>query len=298
MHNAGCDGVSVTSMRTTSTKCFSATRSRPVSGDSSRARRLTSSRMRNCSSVGIAFFSGVGIGRTYYETGSSTAIVSMVASAFGLSMANRYTKGETTRVVARRYDPKSAKVKLELDRRARWMLKEWERSPTYTYADAIAALRDRYQIGHSMAEVAYARAREMFAQGTEKLDMSRLVAEYFKLYEAAFAAGKYAAACKILSSMGVATGVARPAKHEVQVSGTVNVNQIAHVAVLHLTPIQRAHRERELLAKAGLDAASEPGAIDEMIASVIDAISHEVVGEQDGVEIDTGTTAVDHDALR
>lgn len=170
-------------------------------------------------------------------------------------------------MVALRYSPKSKKVQQQLDQRARWVLKEWERSPTYKYADMIAAIRERFDIGHTMAEVAYARARELFTASTQDLDMTRLIAEYFKIYELAVDDKKWNAACRILNSLALNTGLAASRKHDVTVGGSITVNQIAHVSSLQLTPIQRTHREAELLAKAAL--APTP----DQIASAIDALA-------------------------
>jgi hypothetical protein len=192
-------------------------------------------------------------------------------------VANKHTGAKPGGKVDKRTHPSTKKLQLQLDRRAKWMIKEWERSPTYMYRDAIAALRERFDIGETSAETAYARAREMFADGCEKLDMSRLQREYWRCYEMAISQGKPRDGARIMSLMGVATGVAVAAKHQVTVTGSITVAQTAHVAVLHLTPIQRKHREAELLAKAGVDLSTPDELIDSMLVGVIDAISTEVI---------------------
>ncbi len=192
---------------------------------------------------------------------------------------NRHT-GTRVAETERRHNA-NAKQRLNIDRRAKWVLREWERCPSYSYSEMIAAIRERFQIGETMAEVAYARARELFAEGMQKLDMSKLAAEYWKLYELAVTDKKYQAAVRILNSMGVATGVVVPrARLDVNgnVHSTVNVTHTAHIAALQLTPIQRRHREQELLTRGGMQALPAE-AVDDMIANAIDAVSSPVEAE-------------------
>ena len=146
---------------------------------------------------------------------------------------------------------KSVKGQRVLDQRAAWIMREWERTPTLSYAECIDLLRERFECGVSAAEDAYARANELWAQAAMEIDPNRLLAFYWKLAEHALSDERKArgavAAAKIIDSIFEKTGLAAPSKVE---HSFADVQRMSHLGVLGLTPTQRAQRERELLAAA------------------------------------------------
>lgn len=156
----------------------------------------------------------------------------------------RGTRAKTT-------ERKTVKGQRELDRRAVWIMREWERTPTLSYAECIDLIRERFECGHSAAEQAYARANEMWQSAALEIDPNRLLSFYWKLAEHALSDPKPArgaiAAAKIVDSIFEKTGLAAPHKME---HSFADVQRMGHLGVLGMTPTQRAQREAELLAVA------------------------------------------------
>lgn len=146
---------------------------------------------------------------------------------------------------------KSVKGQRVLDQRAAWIMREWERTPTLSYAECIDLLRERFECGIGAAEDAYARANELWAQSALEIDPNRLLAFYWKLAEHALSDERKArgaiAAAKIIDSIFEKTGLAAPNKIE---HSFADVQRMSHLGVLGMTPTQRVQRERELMAIA------------------------------------------------
>lgn len=155
------------------------------------------------------------------------------------------------------------KAQRDLERRARWIFNEFVRDPTYTYAEMIDAVRERFECGYTAAEKAYARAGELERESWQNLSAERLVNLYFEVLDEARAAGKYVAACRIIDSIYDKTGMSAPTKHELSVNASAHTMQrMAHVNVLAMTPTQRAQREAELTAKAALHQIDDASVLD------------------------------------
>jgi hypothetical protein len=152
--------------------------------------------------------------------------------------------------LARERKPPSKRA-LVIDKHAKWIMREYERDPRCTYNEMIARVRQRYGISGRQAQETYSRYRTMEKEALATLDLSSIVSRYEYLYECAVREKKWNAARSIVDSMAWATGVAKPPAIELQHSGQVSVQQLAHVSVLALTPTMRAQRIRELQAKTG-----------------------------------------------
>lgn len=140
------------------------------------------------------------------------------------------------------------------ERRASWIVMEWRRSPSSTPGEMQRACRERFACGVVAAKRAHSRAIDIRREQFAELDLSWFVDKYNDLYEAARAANNINAARRILDSMAVNTGIAKPRR----IDATIGVNgitpeKIAHVNVLSMTPVQRVNREAELAARESLD---------------------------------------------
>lgn len=141
------------------------------------------------------------------------------------------------------------KTSRKMEARARWIVNEFVRDPTYTYAEMIDAVCERFAIGHSQAEQAYQRAGQLEAEMLGTLSPGKLVGLYFQLLDEARAAGKFNAARAIIDSIFDKTGMSAPNRHEFSMANARTIHQMAHVNVLAMTPQQRAQRKRELVGK-------------------------------------------------
>lgn len=185
---------------------------------------------------------------------------------------------------ARSLSPAGKKTQIQLELRAKWIANEWNRDARVTYPQMIARVRKRFGIGESMAEVAYARAREIVAANVTDFDVGRLWSKFLQISDEARADKKYAAATKALYTGAVATGMIKP-KLDVHHTGKLTISQQAHVAVLHLTPIERGHRQQELEERAGL-----LGMASETIEQLVDDALAAVSSEQGDVAQDLGAS--------
>lgn len=196
-----------------------------------------------------------------------------------------FSKPEAKSATRKRLNnPTNAKVKAQLELRARWIIREWERSPTYSYGEMLAAVRERYQCGEGTAEAAYARARQLLAAAVTEIDLGRIIQLYERIIEDALSNGKHNAATRALNSMALVTGHVKPItqKHE-HVHSRTDENRVAHVTILQLTPIERKHRKTELLVKAGLDPERAkqlmPAQLDDVVAAALNRIEADDRGE-------------------
>lgn len=147
--------------------------------------------------------------------------------------------------------PRTKTTQRKLERRARWVLAELDRDPTYKYSEIIDAIREKFACGYGAAEDAYSYSRELEREWLATLmSPERLVSMYMRLHDLAVADKKYNAARAVLDSIFDKTGMSAPTKHEFSVAGARTLHQMAHVTVLGMTPNQRAQREAELTAKA------------------------------------------------
>ncbi len=148
--------------------------------------------------------------------------------------------------------PKTKHKQRQLDQRARWMVREWGRDPTLTYAESRDAVRERFQIGISAAENACARANEMMSEITvEQNTVERLYQQLATIVQEARDAGRYQAAIRGVMAQAELGGLLDRVP-QVQIT---NIQQFAHLQAVTLTPTQRTQRERELFSAAELRAA-------------------------------------------
>ncbi len=145
------------------------------------------------------------------------------------------------------------------------------------------AVRERFGIGITGAELAYSRALEICHETTiDTNTIERMSLELQTISDRAFHAGKYNAAVRAVLARAALHGVAAPQRHEVSVT---TVQQMQHL-VMAMTPTQRAQRERELLGRA------EPIDVPEIVglspagasamASIIDEeLSGPIVGDDE-----------------
>lgn len=197
-------------------------------------------------------------------------------------MLTKPAAAEGGKAAARR-NPVTKKIQAALELRAQWLVKHWNRNPTTSYPERIAAIRERFGCGETAAEVAHARAREIIAENTKDLGVPRLVALYERIIEEALSKDKFQAAIRAVHYMGLATGHVAPTRHSVDVkhSGRVDVEHRAHIAALQLTPIERRHREAHLLAKGGLIDV-DPETLDAVVSNAL----AEVASEDQLVDVD------------
>jgi hypothetical protein len=146
--------------------------------------------------------------------------------------------------------PKSKHKQRQLEQRARWIVREWTRSPTYSYDEMCEAARERFAIGIEASRVAYARANEIIQDATLNLDADKLLAMGLDALEQVAAEGDWLTWTKLWNAITQNFGYAAPRKAEVTVGGAITVQQMAHLSVISLTPAQREQRYRELEAKA------------------------------------------------
>jgi hypothetical protein len=138
-----------------------------------------------------------------------------------------------------------------LERRARWMVAEWRTRPTDTPTDIMRDCRERFGCGILAAKKSMTRCLEIRRENFQALDLSFFVDRYNDLYERALSKGNENAARKILDSMAINTGIAKPRQVVAAIAvGQVSPEQLAHVGVLSMTPAQRDNRLRELEEKA------------------------------------------------
>jgi hypothetical protein len=150
--------------------------------------------------------------------------------------------------------PKTKHKRRQLDMRARWIVREWGRDPTLTYAESVDALRERFQIGWSSAENACARGNEMMSEITvEQNTVERLYQQLATIVQEARDAGRYQAAIRGVMAQAELGGLLDRVP-QVQIT---NIQQFAHLQAVTMTPTQRTQRERELFSAAELRAAQE-----------------------------------------
>ena len=163
------------------------------------------------------------------------------------SKSRTLARGAHSKIAVR----KSAKGQRILEQRAQWIMREWERTPTLAYHEAIDLLRERFECGIGAAEDAYAKANELWAAAAMEIDPNRLLAYYWKLAEHALSDERKArgaiAAARIIDSIFEKTGLAAPSKIE---HSFADVQRMSHLGVLGMTPTQRRQRENELIALA------------------------------------------------
>ena len=169
--------------------------------------------------------------------------------------------------------PKSKHKQRQLDQRARWAIREWDRDPTKSYGEMVEDLCERFAIGRSSAENACARANEMLSE--VMIDHNVIERHWQRLAmigQAAFEAGKYHAAIRAVMAQAELGGLLDRVP-EINIG---NVQQFAHLQIVSLTPTQRSQREQELFSAAELRAtqavkpANADGPFKMPIASVVD----------------------------
>lgn len=178
-------------------------------------------------------------------------------------MAARGSKTSGSRVK----HPKSKHKQRQLEQRARWIVREWTRSPTYSYEEMCEATRERFGIGIGASQIAYARANEIIQGETVNLDAAKLLSMGLDALERVAADGDWLTWTKLWNAITVNFGYATPRKVDVAVGGAITVQQIAHLNVIGMTPTQREQRYRELEAK-GRAAAGEMPALTETAGDV------------------------------
>jgi len=193
--------------------------------------------------------------------------------------------------------PKTKHKQRQIEQRAQWVVREWNRSPTYKYAEMIDAICERFQIGESQAGIAYARANEILSEASVTLDANQLLEQGLELFEVARHEGDLRTAYLLWNAITVNFGYAAPRKHDVSVGGAITVHQMAHLNVIAMTPTQREQRARELETKAHALAAADDGDVtglavmtrpadpaslqDIVEAAVIDVVAEDIAAEDD-----------------
>lgn len=163
--------------------------------------------------------------------------------------------------------PKSKHKKRQLDQRARWIIREWNRHPTLSYDESVDAIRERFLVGYSAGENACARANEMLSEMTiDQNTVERYHQRLANIVAAAFADKKYHAAIRGVMAQAELGGLLDRAP-EVNIN---NILQYQHLQAIAMTPTQRKQRAKQLLDTAQLRA-MQAGAIE---MTVKDPIGH------------------------
>lgn len=197
----------------------------------------------------------------------SFVVVSCSVVRSTLPMSNPHRAATSYTNVARA-NPKSPRLRANIEARARWTTREFVRRKRWTYAEMIAVIREQFGIGQNAAQVVYTRARAMFTENAD-INVDQLVNAMWNVHEKALGDRKYQAAIRAIERMAIFKGLLVK-KHEIEHGGTINVRQTMHLQVLALTPIERGDRKKELLAKNGIAVDADDATLDAVISRVLD----------------------------